>query len=227
MIKTPLAPLMRARFATVIFDVDSTLAAIEGIDWLAELRGPVVARACAELTERAMAGEVPIESVYLERLRAIAPTDAELAGLAEAYIAAIQPHAAETIAALHRADVAVHLVSGGLRAAILPLARELGIAADRVHAVTLSANADGRWVDLAGDQPLATQRGKPLILSQLTMARPVVMIGDGSTDAATRGVVDQFIAYTGVARREPVVAAADAEATDFLSLSSLLFATSN
>lgn len=227
MIKTLLAPITRARFATVVFDVDSTLAAIEGIDWLAELRGPIVARTCAELTERAMAGEVPIESVYLERLRAIAPTDQELSALADAYVAAVQPNAAETIAALHGADVAVHLVSGGLRAAILPLARHLSIAADHVHAVSLSANADGRWMNLAGDQPLATQRGKPLILSQLTLARPVVMIGDGSTDAATRGVVDHFIAYTGVVRRESVVATADAEAADFLALYSLLFAARN
>jgi phosphoserine phosphatase len=226
-IKTLLAPITRARFATVIFDVDSTLAAIEGIDWLAELRDPIVARTCAELTERAMAGEVPIESVYLERLRTIAPTDHELSALANAYITALQPHAADTIAALHGAGVAVYLVSGGLRAAILPLARHLGIAADHVHAVSLTANADGRWVHLAGDQPLATQRGKPMVLSQLTLARPVVMIGDGSTDAATRGVVDHFIAYTGVVRRASVVATADAEATDFLSLYSLLFAASN
>lgn len=224
MIKTLLGPITRPLFATVVFDVDSTLAAIEGIDWLAELRGPDVARACADLTARAMDGLVPIESVYLERLRAIAPTDAELHALADAYCNAVQPNAAQTISALHGAGVVVHLVSGGLRAAILPLARQLGIAADHVHAVTLAANANGQWLELDGDQPLATQRGKPLVLSQLTMARPAVMIGDGATDAAARGVVDQFIAYTGVVRRGPVVAAADAEATDFLCLYSLLFA---
>jgi hypothetical protein len=49
------------------------------------------------------------------------------------------------------------------------------------------------------------------------------MVGDGSTDAAVRGVVDNFFAYTGVARRESVVAVADAEAKNFDELRSLLF----
>jgi hypothetical protein len=49
------------------------------------------------------------------------------------------------------------------------------------------------------------------------------MIGDGSTDAAVRGVVTEFIAYTGVARRENVVAVADAEADSFAALYPLLF----
>jgi phosphoserine phosphatase len=39
-----------------------------------------------------------------------------------------------------------------------------------------------------------------------------------------RGVVDNFYAYTGVARREKVVAVADAEAKSFEELRGLLFA---
>jgi hypothetical protein len=50
------------------------------------------------------------------------------------------------------------------------------------------------------------------------------MVGDGSTDAAVRGVVDNFFAYTGVARRENVVRVADAEAKSFEELRGLLFA---
>jgi hypothetical protein len=38
-----------------------------------------------------------------------------------------------------------------------------------------------------------------------------------------RGVVDAFIAYTGVARREKVVAVADHEAASFEALHPLLF----
>ena len=49
------------------------------------------------------------------------------------------------------------------------------------------------------------------------------MIGDGSTDAAVRGLADEFIAYTGVVRRPNIVAVADAEATDFAELHDLLF----
>ena len=69
---------------------------------------------------------VAIEEVYLKRLRAIAPTATELGALAEAYLNTIQPGAPEVIAALHDAEVDVHLVSGGLFDAIIPLAFELG-----------------------------------------------------------------------------------------------------
>lgn len=214
---------MPPRFKTVIFDVDSTLAAIEGIDWLATLRDPDIARESEELTAKAMAGEMPIEAVYTRRLARIRPTGAELLMLADAYQHTAEAGARELIAELQAAKVHVHLLSGGLRASIIPLALQLGVPADRVHAVSLARDEDGTFSLLDGEQPLATQQGKPLTVQRLQLRTPVVMVGDGSTDAAVRGVVDSFIAYTGVARREKVVAVADAEADSFAALRPLLF----
>lgn len=214
---------MPPRFKTVVFDVDSTLAAIEGIDWLATLRDPEIARESEELTAKAMAGEMPIEAVYTRRLARIRPTGAELLMLADAYQHTAEAGAHELIAELQAAKVHVHLLSGGLRASIIPLALQLGVPADRVHAVSLARDEDGTFSLLDGEQPLATQQGKPLTVQRLQLRTPVVMVGDGSTDAAVRGVVDSFIAYTGVARREKVVAVADAEARSFAELRSLLF----
>jgi phosphoserine phosphatase len=116
------------------------------------------------------------------------------------------------------------LLSGGLREAILPLAHHVGIDDEDVHAVEIDFDQNGEFVGLRGDQPLATQQGKPQVLHALRheMERPIVMVGDGSTDAATRGVTDAFIAYTGVVRRATVVAVADAEAASFKALHSLL-----
>ena len=212
------------RFKSVIFDVDSTLSSLEGIDWLASLRDPNVARESEELTARAMAGEMPIEAVYTRRLERIRPTGAELLMLADAYRETVQPGALELIGELHAAHVHVHLLSGGLRPAIVPLALQLGVPADHVHAVSVMQDEDGSYSRLDGDQPLATQQGKPLTVQRLQLRAPVAMIGDGSTDAAVRGVVDHFFAYTGVARREKVVAVADAEAPTFAALRDLLFA---
>jgi phosphoserine phosphatase len=216
----------QSRFKSVVFDVDSTVSELEGIDWLAMQRGPDVARECAALTAQAMNGALPLEAIYERRLAAIKPTREDIEALAHAYRFSLQPDARLVITALRRAKVEVHLLSGGLRDALVPLAETLGIRPSRVHAVILEPDELGHFVRLHGAQPLATQRGKPLVLSQLLSAsalkRPVVMIGDGSTDAATRGVVDHFIAYTGVARRESVVSVADAEASDFLSLLPLL-----
>ena len=215
---------MLPKFKTVVFDVDSTLAAIEGIDWLAVLRGPEVAKHSEELTARAMAGELPIEAVYTTRLERIRPTAQELMRLADAYQQAVEPGARELIGELQQARVHVHLLSGGLRPSIIPFALQLGVPADRVHAVSLAQDEDGTFSKLDGDQPLATQQGKPLTVQRLQLRGPVAMVGDGSTDAAVRGVVDNFYAYTGVARREKVVAVADAEAKSFEELRGLLFA---
>ena len=211
-------------FKTVVFDVDSTLADIEGIDWLAALRSPEIAKESEELTARAMAGEMPIEAVYTRRLSRIRPTAQELVALADAYQQTLQAGAKSRIGALHGAGVHVHLLSGGLRPSIMPLALQLGVRADRVHAVSLALDpADNTFSLLDGDQPLATQQGKPLTVQRLQLRRPIAMVGDGSTDAAVRGVVDHFFAYTGVARREKVVAVADAEANSFDALYDLLF----
>lgn len=210
-------------FKTVVFDVDSTVASIEGIDWLATLRTAEVAEECERLTTQAMAGEIPIEAAYLRRLERIRPEASELLMLADAYQQAVLPGMRDLIATLHRQRVHVHLLSGGLRASIIPMALQLGVPVDRVHAVSLARSADGSFSELDGDQPLATQRGKPLVVQRLQLRKPIAMIGDGSTDAAVRGVVDAFFAFTAVARRENVVKVADAEASSVEALYPLLF----
>ncbi|HYW32296.1 MAG TPA: HAD-IB family phosphatase [Gemmatimonas sp.] len=214
----------RARYGAVIFDVDSTVTSIEGIDWLAERRGEPLASEIRALTEGAMAGAIPLEQVYVQRLALIRPTRDELRELGAAYVAAVQPGARALCAVLLAAGCELALVSGGLREAILPLAHHLGVDDEDLHAVDIDFDEGGAFVGLRGDQPLATTQGKPRVLHGLRgeFTRPVVMVGDGSTDAATRGVSDAFIAYTGVTRRESVVAVADAEAADFRSLYSLL-----
>jgi HAD superfamily phosphoserine phosphatase-like hydrolase len=217
--------MRKPRYASVVFDADSTLAAIEGIDWLGAQRGDNVGRAVQDLTNRAMAGELPLEQVYAARLDTIRPTQHEMAQLSEAYVAAIEPGAIELFARLQQAGVHIAIVSGGLREALLPLARALGVPHSAVHAVELRFEANGHFAALADAQPLSQQDGKPRVVRALALPRPSAMIGDGSTDAAVRGETDAFIAYTRVARRPIVVASADAEARDFQELTTLLFET--
>jgi phosphoserine phosphatase len=215
---------IRPRYGAVVFDVDSTLSGIEGIDWLAERRGEPLATEIRVLTEQAMAGAIPLESVYARRLALIRPSRAELRELGTAYVEAVQPGARALCASLLAAGCDIALLSGGLREAILPLAHHVGIDDEDVHAVDVEFDDEGYVVGLHGSQPLATQQGKPIVLHTLReeLERPIVMIGDGATDAAVRGVTDAFIAFTGVTRRAAVVAVADAEASDFQALRTLL-----
>lgn len=197
------------RFASVVLDVDSTLCALEGIDWLARRGGPDVAAEIARLTERAMDGAVALDAVYGERLAVVRPTVHDVAELALAYERALVPESREVVAALREAGVRVVLVSGGLRDAIVPLARALGIADDDVHAVRLRFDANGAYAGFDERSPLTTDDGKRTIIAALALPRPTLAVGDGATDAAARPAVDAFAAFTGVVRREPVVAAAD------------------
>jgi phosphoserine phosphatase len=218
----------RARYATVLFDADSTLSAIEGIDWLAERRDADTARAIVTLTERAMNGDLPLDAVYGERIARIRPTRAELDALGAEYIARLLPDTVDVVRALHDAGVIVHIISGGIRDALLPMAAHLGIAPSRVHAVTLRATQAPDVFDaVAHDQPLARQTGKPEVVQQLrangAAPSPIAMIGDGSTDAAVAPHVDTFIAFTAITHRPAVRAAAHAEATSMADLHDLLF----
>lgn len=201
----------------MVLDADSTISGIEGIDWLAARRGAEVQRAVELLTSRAMNGEVPLETVYDHRLAIIGASADDLRALSDAYEAAVAPGAADAITALHAAGVIVHVVSGGLRPALLPMTRALGIADDRVHAVEPIADAQGRYTS-AAPSPLATQSGKHVVITALSLARPVLGVGDGATDLAMLPAVDAFAAYTGFVRRDAVVAGATLVLDSFAAL---------
>lgn len=210
------------RFASVILDVDSTLAGIEGIDVLASSAGPATAERIARLTERAMSGEIALERVYGERLAALRPTREAVAALADAYRRALAPGAAAAIAAMRAAGVRLALVSGGLREAILPLATELAFDDADVRAVPIRFDADGTYAGFDEASPLATQRGKAPAARSLALPRPTLAVGDGATDLAMRPAVDAFAAYVGFARRETVVAEADYVLDSFDALRALV-----
>jgi phosphoserine phosphatase len=201
--------MSRPAYAAVVLDVDSTISGIEGIDWLASRRGPEVAQTIATLTDEAMRGVIPLESVYSRRLAVIRPTRAEIEELSRIYIARMAPRCGDVVAELRLAGVRVVMVSGGLRQAIVPLAESLGIAPADLSAVDISFDGGGAYDGFDDRSPLTTQHGKADVLRALALPHPLIAVGDGSTDIAMRDVADTFGAFVGFARRENVVARAD------------------
>ncbi len=206
----------------MVFDVDSTLTRLEGIEWLAEQRGPAVARAVADMTTRVMEGALALDAVYAERLAMVRPSRADLTALGEAYAAAVVAGVPEVFDALRASKVHIVLVSGGLLDAVVPFAVSLGVPATDVHAVPLEFTADGAYAGFDATSPLACRGGKPRVVESLHLPRPILAIGDGSTDAELKSCVDAFAAFTGVARREAVVAVADHVVTRFADIPSLV-----
>jgi phosphoserine phosphatase len=196
-------------FASVILDVDSTVCGIEGIDWLAERRGPALAEQVIDLTNRAMRGEIDLEAVYGERLALVRPSRDDVAALARAYLASMAPGVEGAITRMRLAGMRVVLVSGGIREAILPVADFLRISDEDVNAVSVQFDDAGWYGGFDTESPLATAAGKRAVAVSLALPTRVLAVGDGATDLAMRPAVDAFAAFTGFVRRESVVAAAD------------------
>lgn len=197
------------RYASVVLDVDSTVSGVEGIDWLGRLRGRSIGDAIARLTADAMRGAIPLEEIYGRRLAIIRPTRAEIDTLARAYLAAIAPDCATTISELRSAGVRLELVSGGIRLAILPMAGELGFDPNHVHAVDVAFDAAGNYLNFDASSPLTTSSGKATIVASIGLPRPILAVGDGTTDIPMRMAADSFAAFTGFVARDAVVHRAD------------------
>jgi phosphoserine phosphatase len=198
-----------SRFNSIVFDVDSTLSGVEGIDWLAAQRGPEIAAWSAGLTERAMEGEIPIEAVYAERMRIVKPSLPEIQQLGKVYVDRIAAGAAETIGALRAHDIKVVMISGGLREAILPLAGKLGVGEENVYGVSVFFDEQGRYAGFDDASLLTRQTGKRTTVGQMDLKGPILAVGDGMTDCEIKPVVQGFAAFTGFTRREAVIERAD------------------
>ena len=210
------------RFNTVVLDVDSTLSGIEGIDWLAEFRGPGVAAEVASLTERAMSGEIKLEDVYGRRLARVSPSRDDVDALATQYIENIAPGARDAIAMWSKKGVRTILVSGGIREAIVPLALFAGVSGNDVFAVSIRFDGDGAYAGFDTTSPLSTATGKREIVASLGLPRPLLAVGDGSTDVVMREVADGFAAFTGFTARPTVVDRADFIASSFDELGKIV-----
>lgn len=195
------------RFRTVIFDCDSTLTAIEGIDELALGHRDEI----AHLTRLAMSGVVPLEDVYRRRLAIIRPTEAQVDAVGRRYVERLVPGADVVVSSLTKAGVAVQILSGGLEPAVRILARHLGVASERVAAVGVTFGAAGEYAGYDRDSLLVRSGGKRRWIEQFggALPRPILLVGDGATDLEARPAVDAFAAFTGVVSRQEIVSQAD------------------
>lgn len=197
-------------YRTVVFDCDSTLSALEGIEELAAGQR----REVETLTDAAMQGEVPLEEVYRRRLELIRPTRAAVEALVRRYVDGLVDDAAATVAALRAAGIDVRLVSGGLLPAVAGLARHLGLPDRAVAAVPVRFSDDGAYAGFDESALPARAGGKAEVVRRWREDEgspapgPVMFVGDGATDLEARGAVDLFVAYAGVVARPAVVAAA-------------------
>lgn len=206
-------------YDTIVFDCDSTLSSIEGIEELCA-GNPEIER----LTAEAMEGRVPLEKVFGERLRIADPTRADVARIGERYRATVAPNADVLVGALTALGKRVVVLSGGLLPAVLELARSLGIDAEDVFAVDIRFAGDGTWAGFDESSPLARSGGKLEVVRRLAESGSVALVGDGMTDLEAKPALARFVAFAAIEERASVVAGADevVRTFDFAALAPLL-----
>jgi phosphoserine phosphatase len=207
----------------VFFDVDSTVVKTEGIDLMGNCFG--VMKEIAELTHKAMNGNVKFQDAMADRLQLMADSGMTKKGLdkcveRECRFPAWSRGVREVVKMFHKQGTDVYLVSGGFKNMLYPLALELHIPQDKVYANEVLFDGDGNYAGFDRSNPTAASGGKPRVLKMMKRKhgyKTMIMFGDGATDmdARTQGPAAAFIGYGGVTVRPKIKAGADWFITSF------------
>jgi phosphoserine phosphatase len=201
----------------VVMDVDSTFIQDEVIDLLADEAG--VMPQVAELTARAMAGELDFEQALRARAALLQGLPASALDRVRDRIT-LTPGARTLCRTLSRLGYRVALVSGGFTEVIAPIAAEFGVTDVRANTLeikdgVLTGNVIGPVVDRMGKrsalEAFARRYGIP--------TRRTIAIGDGANDVDMLAAAGLGIAFNAKAAAR---AAADT-AVNVPYLDSVLF----
>jgi phosphoserine phosphatase len=172
--------LTRRAKRLVAMDMDSTLIQMEVIDELARLHG--VGAAVAEITSRAMHGELDFERSLRARVLLLAGLDVSRLDEVARHLP-ITDGAPELVRVLRRLGYRTAVISGGFTFAALALKERLGL--DYVYANTLEI-AGGRLTGRVLD-PVVTPQRKADLLDLIAQGEGIALdqtiaIGDGAND---------------------------------------------
>lgn len=181
----------------VVMDVDSTVIQDEVIDLLADEAGTHAQ--VAEITERAMAGELDFSESLRARVALLEGLPADVIDRVRDRIT-LTPGARTLCRTLRNLGYRVALVSGGFTEVIAPLAEDLGV--DKVRGNTLEI-ADGKLtgrvtgaiVDRAGKRAALEEFAREYAIP---MSRTIA-IGDGANDVDMLEAAGLGIAFNGKA----------------------------
>jgi len=202
----------------LVADFESTIIENEMLEELADFLG--MRAHVAEITRRAMNGEIDFLAALSERVALLRSLPASVLDEAASRIR-LMPGAAALIATLRRAGVYTALVSGGFTVFAEPVARSLGF--DRVVANRLDV-ADGKLTGTLMPPIVggATKRETLLSLAaELGLGIEETMaVGDGANDLPMLREAGFGVAF----HAKPAVAAASRWRIDHADLTALLYA---
>jgi phosphoserine phosphatase len=203
----------------LVADMDSTMIGQECIDELADYAG--LRREVAEITERAMHGELDFAGALRERVLLLEGLEEQV--IERCLVERIRPSpgAATLVRTMRARGAETILVSGGFTAFVAPIAKRIGF--DWFEANTLGAFG-GRLTGLTDGRIVDAQRKYDVLVEardRLALSREQTMaIGDGANDILMVEEAGLGIAY----RAKPALAAVADARLDHHGLDALLWA---
>lgn len=202
----------------LIADMDSTIINVECLDELADFAG--VKAQVAEITERAMRGELAFEGALRERVGML--KGLELDALQRAYDERVRlnPGARTLVRTMAAHGARCLLVSGGFTFFTSRVAAAAGFHDNRANTL---GEADGRLTGTVGE-PILGREAKLSALREETAAlgstpAEALAVGDGANDLAMIEAAGLGVAY----RAKPIVAAQADAKVDHADLTALLY----
>lgn len=201
----------------LICDMDSTIIPVECIDEIADFAG--VKPRVAEITERAMRGELDFEAALRERVGLL--TGLPVAALQQTYDERISlnPGAAEMVAVMRAGGAFTALVSGGFTFFTEKVAADAGFEYNQANTLLIE---NGALTGVPG-VPILGKQAKLDALNALcakigAKAGDAVAVGDGANDLAMINAAGLGVAY----RAKPTVAAEADARLDHSDLTAVL-----
>ncbi|KQU56008.1 phosphoserine phosphatase [Sphingomonas sp. Leaf339] len=205
--------------ALLVADMDSTMITVECIDELADYAG--IKAEVAEVTERAMRGELDFEGALDARVALLAGLDESAIDRCLAERVMIMPGAKALVRTMRARGAFAVLVSGGFTRFAEPVAAEIGF--DRAIANCLLIE-NGRLTGKVA-KPIVGAATKEETLRTTMIDRGLasaetLAVGDGANDLPMIRAAGLGVAY----RAKPIVAAAAAARIEYGDLTALLWA---
>ncbi|WP_114966567.1 phosphoserine phosphatase SerB [Alkalilacustris brevis] len=177
----------------LLADMDSTMIEQECIDELADVAG--VGEHVAEITRRAMNGELEFEGALRERVALLRGLDAGVIEQVLAERISYTPGGAELIATMRAHGAHTVLVSGGFTAFTRAVAAHLGFDEQRANTLHIE---DGRLTGTVAE-PILGREAKVATLREVAArlgigTEDVIAVGDGANDLGMLGLAGAGVA---------------------------------
>ena len=212
-------PAANRRKRLLVADMDSTMITVECIDELADYAG--LKAEVAEVTERAMRGELDFEAALDARVALLKGLDEAAIDRCRAERVRLMPGARALVRTMRAHGAYALLVSGGFTRFAGPVAEEIGFDEARANVLDI----EGGLLTGTVARPIVGAEAKKTALLETISSRgiapeAILAVGDGANDIPMIQAAGLGIAY----HAKPVTAAAADARIEANDLTALLYA---